>query len=47
MQIRDLVAQYAVLFPRQVEPAQNTEEIDKAANDYFQHIFSADKSEVN
>jgi hypothetical protein len=30
-----LIAQYAVLFPRQVSPTQGTDEIDKAANEYF------------
>jgi len=30
-----MVAQYAILFPRQVGPTQSTEEIDRAANEYF------------
>ena len=34
-QIKDLVAQYTILFPKQVGPTQSTEEIDKAANEYF------------
>ena len=42
VQIKDLVAQYAILFPKQVSPTQSTEEIDKAANEYFQHIFTAE-----
>ena len=46
-QIKDIVAQYAILFPRQVGPTQSTEEIDKAANEYFQHIFSAEPHQVD
>ena len=46
-QIKDLVAQYTILFPRQVGPTQSTEEIDKAANEYFQHIFSAEPHQVD
>jgi len=46
-QIKDLVAQYAILFPRQVGPTQSTEEIDRAANEYFQHIFSAEPHQVD
>jgi hypothetical protein len=33
--VRDLIQQYAVFFPKQVGAAQNSEEIDSAANDYF------------
>jgi hypothetical protein len=35
-QIKDLVAKYAIFFPKANQPAQNTdEEIDRAANEYF------------
>jgi hypothetical protein len=34
-QIKDVVAQYTILFPKLVSPSQSTEEIDKAANEYF------------
>ena len=47
VQIKDLVAQYAILFPKQVSPTQSTEEIDKAANEYFQHIFTAEPHQVD
>ena len=47
IQIKDLVAQYAILFPKQVSPTQSTEEIDKAANEYFQHIFTAEPHQVD
>ena len=47
VQIKDLVAQYAILFPKQVSPTQSTEEIDKAANEYFQHIFAAEPHQVD
>jgi hypothetical protein len=40
--IKDLVAKYAIFFPKANQPAQNTdEEIDRAANEYFQHIFQS------
>lgn len=38
--IKDLVLRYAIFFPKANQPAQNTdEEIDRAANEYFQNIF--------
>ena len=47
VEIKDLVAQCAILFPKQFSPTQSTEEIDKAANEYFQHIFTAEPHQVD
>jgi len=45
--IAELVAKNHELFPQHYEPGQNSEEIDAAANEHFQRVFSADDNEVD
>jgi len=42
-----LVTKNHELFPQHYEPGQNSEEIDAAANEHFQRVFSADENEVD
>jgi hypothetical protein len=37
-----MVSKLLEMYPNQVQPVQNSEEIDNAANDYFQKVFSAE-----
>jgi CCR4-NOT transcription complex subunit 1 len=41
-QIRELMAKLSELFPPLFTPTGNSEEIDNAANEYFQRVFSAE-----
>ena len=41
-QVREVITMLGEYFPNQFAPAQNSEEIDNAANDYFQKVFSAE-----
>ena len=41
-QIKEIVVKVNDLFPSPIPHLQNEEEIDNAANDYFQQVFSAD-----
>ena len=45
--IAELVAKNHELFPQHYEPGQNSEEIDAAANDHFQRVFSAEEADVD
>ena len=45
--IAELVSSNQELFPQHYEPGQNSEEIDAAANEHFQRVFSAEDSEVD
>jgi len=45
--ITDLVTKNQELFPQHYEPGQNSEEIDAAANEHFQRVFSAEDNEVD
>jgi hypothetical protein len=46
-QVREVAAKLGELFPFLIAPGQNSEEIDNAANDYFQRVFSAEPSQVD
>lgn len=45
--INDLVVKSQDLFPQHYEPGQNSEEIEAAANEHFQRVFSAEEKDVD
>jgi len=45
--IQELVMKNQELFPQHYEPGQNSEEIEAAANEHFQRVFSAEDKDVD
>lgn len=46
-QIREVITSLIEYFPHQFSQPQNSEEIDNAANEYFQKVFSAEPHNVD